>query len=136
MMNAKNKHFLSSDGGRRKHWSLSNWSLIASLVIQVTIQEGFRDGGDRIGGQDQATVAPCVTWQPTSDQWRKQVEADWLVQLWLRGGAEAPPGRTATMDDAAGGVDGIKNGRWGFMTGAYPQWWQVDLGRPSRLPAC
>jgi hypothetical protein len=132
MMNAKN-NTLSSDGGRRKHWSLSNWSLIASLVIALLVEKDSATAATGSEGKNPATVAPCVTWQPTSDQWRKQVEADWLVQLRLRGLAQAPPGRTATMDDAAGGVDGIKNGRWGFMTGVYPQWWQVDLGASKPL---
>jgi hypothetical protein len=35
--------------------------------------------------------------------------------------------------DAAGAVDGIKNGRYGFHTGGEPDpWWQVDLG--SSMP--
>jgi hypothetical protein len=38
--------------------------------------------------------------------------------------------------DAAGGCDGIKNGRWGFHTGqATEPWWQVDLGKVEPI-AC
>ncbi|MCP4782928.1 MAG: hypothetical protein GY878_05180 [Fuerstiella sp.] len=36
----------------------------------------------------------------------------------------------STTQDAAGGCDGVKNGRWGFHTasGETDAWWQVDLG--------
>ena len=49
------------------------------------------------------------------------IEADWVQQDELftpspaRGAAGAPAGVT-TADDAAGGCDGVKNGRWGFHT--------------------
>ena len=44
----------------------------------------------------------------------------------------------ATQDDAAGAVDGVKDGKYAFHTGSEPNpWWQVDLGKvqvvsPSR----
>jgi hypothetical protein len=40
-----------------------------------------------------------------------------------------------TVEDAAGGCDGIKNGRWGFHTASGEQdaWWQVDLGKEFPL---
>lgn len=40
----------------------------------------------------------------------------------------------STANDPQGGVDGVKNGRFGFHTGreASP-WWQVDLGAPHVL---
>jgi len=40
-----------------------------------------------------------------------------------------------TTQDASGGCDGIKNGRWGFHTASGEQdpWWQVDLGRAQKL---
>ena len=80
-------------------------------------------------------AAPASTWEPSQEQWQRQIEADWLVQLRLRGLVQNPPGRTATQDDAAGGVDGVKNGRWGFMAvgAAGPAWWQVDLGSSRAL---
>ena len=83
-----------------------------------------------------AVVAPVVMWEPSQEAWQKQVEADWLVQLKLRGLGPNPPGRTAAQDDAAGGVDGVKNGRWGFMSvgsGGSTAWWQVDLGNSRSL---
>jgi len=37
-------------------------------------------------------------------------------------------------EDAAGGVDGVKDGKWGFHTENEPQpWWQVDLGQATAL---
>ena len=37
-------------------------------------------------------------------------------------------------EDAAGGVDGVKDGKWGFHTeNEKDPWWQVDLGQPRKL---
>jgi hypothetical protein len=39
-----------------------------------------------------------------------------------------------TSADAAGAVDGVKNGRYAFHTGGDPNpWWQVDLGASSEI---
>lgn len=60
----------------------------------------------------------------------EQVEADWLLQAdaWrrLESGQAGP---VTTASDAAGAVDGKKDGKFGFHAGwqANP-WWQVDLG--------
>lgn len=67
---------------------------------------------------------------PTSEQ----IEADWLRQEELR----IPGARTGKAvdpeDDAAGGVDGVTTGTWGFHTDSERDpWWQVDLGRVARL---
>ena len=61
------------------------------------------------------------------------VEADWLLQDRARTGARARRGRPTKASDALGGVDGVKDGKWGFHTAneANP-WWHVDLGK--RLP--
>ena len=47
----------------------------------------------------------------------------------------AASGAVTTAEDAAGGCDGVKNGRWGFhvASGEQDPWWQVDLGKPCRL---
>ena len=51
----------------------------------------------------------------------------------------SPPGAgsggVTTAQDAAGGCDGIKTGKWGFhaASGELDPWWQVDLGREYRL---
>lgn len=68
----------------------------------------------------------------------QQVEADWQRQTELRNRSAATSGKAVTPEeDAGGGVDGVKNGKWGFHTEHEDQpWWQVDLGQPmpvSRL---
>jgi len=61
------------------------------------------------------------------------VEQDWLRQLQA---ARAPgqAGPVTTRADAAGAVDGVKNGKYGFHTAqeANP-WWQVDLGQAQPI---
>lgn len=66
------------------------------------------------------------------------IEADWIEQDRLFSQshgivAEAP--LVTTAEDAGGGCDGVKNGRWGFHTasGETDPWWQVDLGRDLKL---
>ena len=51
---------------------------------------------------------------------RKLIEEDWLKSL-------IEP--LTTQSDAAGAVDGVKDGKYAFHTGGDPNpWWQVDLG--------
>ena len=51
---------------------------------------------------------------------RQLIEEDWLKSL-------VEP--LTTQSDAAGAVDGIKDGKYAFHTGGDPNpWWQVDLG--------
>lgn len=60
---------------------------------------------------------------------REQIQADWLRQDEVRG-----PHAVSPEDDAAGGCDGIKNGKWGFHTALENDpWWQIDLGQPAAL---
>jgi len=76
-------------------------------------------------------------------QMKALVEADWIERdrRFVTGrpervGTENVNARgVTTAQDAAGGCDGIKNGRCGFHTASGEQdpWWQVDLGRPVRL---
>ena len=48
--------------------------------------------------------------------------------------AEARFSGDVTAADAAGAVDGVKNGRYAFHTGGDPNpWWQVDLGASSEI---
>jgi hypothetical protein len=69
----------------------------------------------------------------------QQIEADWLLQDVVRKLPPADPNtaqRTAvtTAEDAAGAVDGIKDGTYGFhTTGDATPWWQVDLGQSLPL---
>lgn len=66
-----------------------------------------------------------------------QIEADWIRQeqvRWLppspRNRPEGASGNVTPAQDAAGGVDGVKDGKFGFHTGEQDSpWWQVDLGR-------
>ncbi len=65
-----------------------------------------------------------------SESYRDQIEADWLQQAdaW-RKGKYGDPTIPTTATDAAGAVDGVKNGLYAFHTGHQPgPWWQVDLG--------
>ena len=68
----------------------------------------------------------------------QQIEADWLNPESLRQCAGETGPRAASKvtpeQDAAGGCDGVKDGKWGFHT-AFEQdpWWQVDLGRVMPL---
>ena len=71
--------------------------------------------------------------EPTS---RDLVEADWLRQAEALSRPAAPGARAPvpTWADAAGAVDGVKNGRYAFHTHREPNpWWQVDLGRPIEI---
>ena len=58
---------------------------------------------------------------------REQVEADWLRQDVVRS-AVTPE------EDAEGGCDGVKDGKWGFHTALQDDpWWQVDMGAAMPL---
>lgn len=60
----------------------------------------------------------------------EQIEADWDRQDAVREAAIPSGDQIATVEDAAGGCDGIKTGEWGFHTAHEKQpWWQVDLGQ-------
>ncbi|NQT53567.1 discoidin domain-containing protein, partial [bacterium] len=66
---------------------------------------------------------------------RAAVEADWLLQDRVRKAGPVVRGKPPTSpDDAAGAVDGVKDGKWGFHTLEDKRpWWQVDLGQPVAL---
>ena len=62
----------------------------------------------------------------------REVEADWALQEAVRG--REPRAPVTAAEDAAGGVDGVKDGRWGFHTAEEKDpWWQVDLGSARAL---
>ena len=71
----------------------------------------------------------------SSDSIPECVVQDWLSEPALRRYAPPPPNRPITPeDDAAGGCDGVRNGEYGFHTGADDApWWQVDLGSSQRI---
>ena len=63
---------------------------------------------------------------------RQQIEADWLIQDARR--LAKPAAAVSLESDAAGGVDGVKDGQWGFHTEFEKDpWWQVDIGQPTEL---
>jgi cytochrome c553 len=63
-----------------------------------------------------------------------RIEADWLRQVPLRLLPLAGERQMRPELDAAGGVDGVINGEWGFHTQLEEQpWWQVDLGEVVAL---
>ncbi|MCX5671118.1 MAG: discoidin domain-containing protein [Planctomycetota bacterium] len=64
-----------------------------------------------------------------------EVEKAWLTQERMRQSIASPQaGGVTTASDAAGGVDGVKNGAFGFHTSQQDQpWWQVDLGKVQPL---
>ncbi|MEI7900373.1 MAG: discoidin domain-containing protein [bacterium] len=68
---------------------------------------------------------------------RERIEEDWLRSDALRrfdGAAQQPAPSATPEQDAAGAVDGVKNGKWGFHTGTdNTPWWQVDLGKAAAL---
>lgn len=103
--------------GRARAWP---WVLRVGLCLSCLLAWWSPDLGAR-----EPLPAPPPATQPrdepvAADPLRRLVEEDWLQAL-------VRP--VTTQSDAAGGCDGVKNGRYGFHTGhgANP-WWQVDLG--------
>ncbi len=67
---------------------------------------------------------------------RAQIEADWLRQDQVRGAPASPAGGKGVKpeQDAAGGVDGVITGKWGFHTENEDNpWWQVDLVQETAI---
>jgi hypothetical protein len=65
----------------------------------------------------------------TTDDWQQLLEKEWLLEAQLRAELQHAS-KLTTRDDAAGGCDGVTNGKWGFHTAADANpWWQVDLGQ-------
>ncbi len=65
--------------------------------------------------------------------WNQRITADWILSERMAG-LPTTSAKIATTSDAAGAVDGIKDGTWGFHTGqTQDPWWQVDLGREQTL---
>lgn len=83
-----------------------------------------------------ATFVPCLAQAPTPDELRAMIEADWLRQAphleldaFQVAVAQQPAVAMTPERDAAGAVDGVINGKWGFHTDCHPSgpWWRVDL---------
>ena len=75
-------------------------------------------------------VTPLNLW---GIDWRQEVENDWLRQDAKRL-PSASGLKVSAQEDAAGAVDGLKDGKWGFHTESETDpWWQVDLGQSLEL---
>lgn len=73
-------------------------------------------------------------WLSAEESWRAVVEQDWARQDAKR---FAPAQTLTPAEDAAGAVDGIKTGKWGFHTAFENNpWWEVDLGAELTLDHC
>lgn len=80
-----------------------------------------------------ATVVMAAVDEVPSDPWRAMVETEWVKEVQVSTEARAAK-RLTPADDAAGGCDGVTNGRWGFHTAVESEpWWQVDLGAVAPL---
>lgn len=99
-----------SVGFRSRAMMVFGWTLVAFLTMRAGLAH-----------------EPAVT--------RPQLEADWLRQLDLRWKPGLDATRPVTVDqDAAGAVDGVKEGTWGFHTQIEDDpWWQVDLQQEFSL---
>jgi len=74
-----------------------------------------------------AVVGEAVPDPPGPPPTREQIEADWLQQDVVRSAVRPD-------EDAEGGCDGVKDGKWGFHTALQDDpWWQVDLGEAMPL---
>lgn len=102
---------------RRSKQALGNTLAGSALALIVLSLPSFgREPLPAVPAESQPRDEPVSV-----DQWQKLIERDWL---------EALVRPVSTQSDAAGGCDGIKNGRYGFHTASEPNpWWQVDLGR-------
>ena len=96
-----------------------------------------------IAGQGRAENPKPPTPAAIADQLQALIEADWIDADRRFTAANPQPGQpvkvnaqgVTTFQDAAGAVDGIKNGKFGFhvAVGETDPWWQVDLGQDVQL---
>jgi hypothetical protein len=108
----------------------SGWLWVASVLASSQVSAAILK--DHTTG---VTPTPAAT-SPrdevvSSEGLRKSIEEDWLKYAESRRAARVP---LTTQSDAAGGCDGVKDGRYGFHTWLDKDpWWQVDLGEPTDL---
>ena len=97
-------------------------SLRRSAPWVALLWVGWTSLGPAYAGTPTSTASAVIT--------SRQIEADWLRQEAIRSCPVAAGRTVAPEQDARGGCDGVKSGRWGFHTANEPRpWWQVDLGR-------
>lgn len=120
-----------------------SWAIIHRCTIAVGLGAVLNFSAGAVAAENSAASpamhAPLEV--EVGDATRSLVVADWIDQDRRFAGATATTaGRqtatgVTTVEDAAGAVDGVKNGSYGFHTASAEQdpWWQVDLGKPYRL---
>ena len=105
----------------------SNPTMIATRFL-IPLCLSLATAGFAAGGAPDTSPPPA-----SAAAWKAQIEADWLMQDAKRV-AKPAAGAVSRESDAAGAVDGVKNGQWGFHTEQEKDpWWQVDLKEPVKL---
>lgn len=102
--------------------------LICFQLLLALLVTGAVGTDDSSTGNERSRRAAAISPQ--------QIEADWLRRLEVRLRPPQPQKfiprlhkNVTPAEDARGGVDGVKDGTWGFHTGLDDRpWWQVDLG--------
>ena len=112
----------------------SIWAIFAAVVFDAAARAESTGGAGKESPPEAVDVGPEI---------RKLVEADWIDsdRLFAAGGntdtgsARINARGVTTAQDAAGAVDGIKDGRFGFhvAVGEKDPWWQVDLGQDYEI---
>ena len=112
------------DGSRRR-WGAG---LCAALLLACsgTLRGESPTGTDEHSAQQGGEK---THFSAVQQDWLRQAEAlDALRRGVPRGSA------VTTQSDAAGAVDGVKDGKYAFHTNQQPHpWWQVDLGRVEAI---
>ena len=81
-----------------------------------------------------ATSSRPIGLEPAPILTGEQLDADWLGENAVRAVPVPPSGEITPEQDAGGGCDGIKDGKWGFHTTLEDDpWWQIDLKRSMSL---
>lgn len=109
--------------GSRLHVLRSAFAAIVLGLVLCRWPVCFADDGRGVAPTPPAS-APRVEAVPCAGL-RLLIEDDWLQSI-------AEP--LSTRSDAAGAVDGVKDGKYAFHAGFEPNpWWQVDLGQPTPI---
>jgi len=98
---------------------------LAVALVSAVVGRGEGPSGGP-GAKQPATGSLPASAIDVGPPLRALIEADWLQRA---------AGGVTTAQDAAGGVDGVQNGRFGFHVAVDERdpWWQVDLGEDCRL---
>lgn len=110
----------------------SGTPLVGALILGGSFVLGLAFASEALG-DDLSPGRPTLPGEPVSFS-EEDLCRDYLRQVELREWAVTARPAKIPADDARGGCDGVKDGKWGFHTDRQPQpWWQVDLGREYTL---